>query len=167
FVHTLKAVVGEKPIIYTYPSYIGDHLSGCPFLNHYLLWIANPGTAHPTVPAPWSSWALWQYTWTAHVSGVPGDVDVSKVYGGTKALAKLRVRELPKRARKAPRARVKIPAATVSKAELAQAAPEPSDRKPLGEVPANEAVISPTTEAITGSAPLVETLTALGVLLAR
>jgi len=122
FVHTLKKVLGEKPIIYTYPGYVDAHLSGCAFLNHYRLWIAHLGVKHPTVPAPWSSWAMWQYSWTAKVAGVPGPVDVSKVYGGTRALAKLRVRELPRRARKAPRARVKIPPATLSKRMLAEAA---------------------------------------------
>jgi len=134
FLHTVKKVLGEKPIIYTYPSYIPDHLGGCPFLNHYLLWIANPGAGHPTIPAPWKTWALWQYTWTAHVAGVAGDVDVSKVYGGTKALAKLRVRELPRRARKAPRAKVPLPLAGTSSAA---ALPLPA-AEAIAETPAPE-----------------------------
>ncbi len=106
FVHTLKEILGEKPIIYSTPSFVGEELGGssCGYLSHYRLWIAHLGVSHPDVPAPFGSWALWQYTWTAHVAGVPGEVDVSKVYGGTKALAKLRVRDLPRRVRKAPRA---------------------------------------------------------------
>jgi lysozyme len=124
FVHTLKRVLGEKPIVYTYPGYVEEHLSGCAFLNHYRLWIANLGVHHPTVPGPWSSWALWQYSWTAHVAGVSGDVDVSKVYGGTNALAKLRVRGLPRRVRKAPRARsVKPRLAGASRVQLMAEAP--------------------------------------------
>ncbi|HET7588583.1 MAG TPA: GH25 family lysozyme [Solirubrobacterales bacterium] len=132
FVHTLKQVLGEKPIVYTYPGYVAEHLSSCGFLNHYRLWIANIGVAHPTVPSPpWSSWALWQYTWTASVAGVAGQVDVSKVYGGTSALAKLRVRDLPRRVREPPRARTVKPAlAGASSVELKQLAPEPIN--PLG-----------------------------------
>ena len=122
FVHTLKRVLGEKPIVYTYPGYVDEHLSSCAFLNHYRLWVAHLGVKHPTVPAPWSSWALWQYTWTAHVGGVPGQVDVSKVYGGTRALAKLRVRDLPRRVRRAPRAKLELPLEAEPKATLRQAA---------------------------------------------
>jgi GH25 family lysozyme M1 (1,4-beta-N-acetylmuramidase) len=109
FVHTLKKILGEKPIVYTYPGYVEEHLSSCAFLNHYRLWVAHLGVSHPTVPSPWSSWALWQYTWTARVAGVPGEVDVSKVHGGTRALAELRVRDLPRRVRKAPRAKLELP----------------------------------------------------------
>jgi GH25 family lysozyme M1 (1,4-beta-N-acetylmuramidase) len=111
FVHTVKKVLGEKPIIYTYPSYVDEYLYGCAFLSHYLLWIANPGASHPLIPAPWHVFTLWQYTWTAHVAGVSGDVDVSKIRGGRRALEQLRVRDLPRRVRKPPRAKVKLPLA--------------------------------------------------------
>jgi|GEM_PF-1974870 len=112
FVHTLKQVLGEKPIIYSTPRFVGEELGGasCGYLSHYRLWIAHLGVSHPDVPAPFGAWALWQYTWTATVAGVPGQVDVSKIYGGTKALAKLRVRDLPRRVRKPPRARTVKPA---------------------------------------------------------
>jgi GH25 family lysozyme M1 (1,4-beta-N-acetylmuramidase) len=122
FVHTLKKVLGEKPILYTYPGYVEEHLSNCAFLNHYRLWIAHLGVKHPSVPAPWASWALWQYSWTARVAGVPDQVDVSKVYGGTKALAKLRVRDVPRRVRKAPRAKLELPLEAEPKATLRQVA---------------------------------------------
>jgi len=124
FVHTLKRVLGEKPIIYTTPSFVGDELGGasCGYLNHYRLWIAHLGVKHPDVPAPFASWALWQYTWTAHVAGVLGEVDVSKVYGGTRALAKLRVRDIPRRVRRAPRARLELPLEAEPEATLRQVA---------------------------------------------
>ena len=124
FVHTLKRVLGEKPIIYSTPSFVGEELGGpsCGYLNHYRLWIAHLGVRHPSVPAPFASWALWQYTWTAHVAGVPGEVDVSKVYGGTRALAKLRVRDIPRRVRRAPRAKLELPLEAEPKATLRKAA---------------------------------------------
>jgi GH25 family lysozyme M1 (1,4-beta-N-acetylmuramidase) len=126
FVHTLKRVLGEKPIIYSTPSFVADELGGarCGYLNHYRLWIAHLGVKRPDVPAPFARWALWQYTWTAHVAGVPGEVDVSKVYGGTRALAKLRVRDIPRRVRKAPRAKLELPLEAEPKAVLRQAAPD-------------------------------------------
>jgi GH25 family lysozyme M1 (1,4-beta-N-acetylmuramidase) len=124
FVHTLKRIVGEKPIVYSTPSFVTDELGGsaCGYLNHYRLWIAHLGVKRPDVPAPFASWALWQYTWTARVAGVPGEVDVSKVYGGTRALTKLRVRDLPRRVRKAPRAKLELPLEAEPKATLRQAA---------------------------------------------
>jgi GH25 family lysozyme M1 (1,4-beta-N-acetylmuramidase) len=143
FVHTLKEVLGEKPIIYTFPSYIPEHLSGCRFLNHYLLWIAHLGVSHPLVPSPWHAWALWQYTWTAHVAGVAGDVDASKVFGGRAALAKLRVRDVPRRVRRAPRAKVALPLAGASRVELMNAAPPAADAEPLTEVAAPEGDLAP------------------------
>jgi lysozyme len=109
FLHTTKKILGEKPIIYSSYSYPGDYLGRCPFLNHYLLWIANPGSCRPLIPSPWNTWALWQYSWTGRVAGVPGPVDVNKVRGGRAALAKLRVRDVPRRVRKAPRAKLELP----------------------------------------------------------
>jgi GH25 family lysozyme M1 (1,4-beta-N-acetylmuramidase) len=136
FVHTLKKTLGEKPIIYTFPSFIPDHLSGCRFLDHYLLWIAHPGASHPLIPSPWSTYAMWQYTWTAHVAGVSGGVDASKVLGGRAALAKLRVRDVPRRVRRAPRARLSLPLAGASRAELREAAPPAAEAEPVVDVPA-------------------------------
>jgi lysozyme len=122
FVHAVKKILGEKPIVYTYPGYVEEHLSSCAFLNHYRLWIAHLGVKHPSIPGPWSAWALWQYTWTGRVAGVAGDVDVSKVYGGTKALAKLRVRDVPRRVRKAPRAKLELPLEAEPKSTLRKVA---------------------------------------------
>lgn len=139
FVHTLKRVLGEKPIVYSTPSFVAEELGGssCGYLNHYRLWIAHLGVKRPDVPAPFARWALWQYTWTAHVAGVPGEVDVSKVYGGTRALSRLRVRELPKRARLAPRAKVKLPLEAEPRKHLRNKVPA-ADKKPLPAVPSPE-----------------------------
>jgi GH25 family lysozyme M1 (1,4-beta-N-acetylmuramidase) len=124
FLHTVKKVLGEKPIIYTFPSFVPDHLGGgsCRFLNHYLLWIAHPGASHPLIPSPWSTYTMWQYTWTGKVAGVAGGVDVNKIRGGRAALAKLRVRDVPRRVRKAPRAKLELPLEAEPKATLRQVA---------------------------------------------
>jgi GH25 family lysozyme M1 (1,4-beta-N-acetylmuramidase) len=122
FVHTLKRVLGEKPMIYGSPYWLEEHLAGCSFLNHYLLWDAHYGVSQPKIPVPWSVFALWQYTSTANVAGVAGGVDVSKVRGGRRALEQLRVRDVPRRVRKPPRAKVKLPLAK-PRAQLRAAAP--------------------------------------------
>lgn len=138
FVHTVKKVLGEKPIIYTFPSFVPDHLGGssCRFLNHYLLWIAHPGASSPLIPSPWSTYAMWQYTWEGKVAGVSGGVDVNKVLGGRAALAKLRVRDLPRRVRRAPRAKLELPLAAESRQRLLNAAPAAADAEPVVDVPA-------------------------------
>jgi GH25 family lysozyme M1 (1,4-beta-N-acetylmuramidase) len=143
FVHTVKKVLGEKPVIYTYPSYVDEYLRGCSLLNHYLLWIAHPGADRPLIPSPWHVFTLWQYTWTAHVAGVAGEVDVSKVRGGRRALEQLRVRGLPKRVRKAPRAKkVTAPLAAESRSVLRTHVPA-ADAEPLTEVPVAQGGIRP------------------------
>lgn len=89
FVHTIGSAVGQMPIIYT-GSWWRDHRLthhyGCP------LWLA----AYVRVPAfyvprPWRRWSLWQYKDNAHVSGVRGPCDFSRVRSG-RTLRRLRLR---------------------------------------------------------------------------
>lgn len=148
WVHVVKRNLGVKPIIYTYGSFPSSYMAGCSWLPHYKLWIAAPGTSSPTAPAPWHDWAIWQYSWTGHVSGISGDVDLNKVFHGRSALVKLRVKQLPKRARKAPRAELSLPLAAGSSFELREAAPELPNAETRAEVPAPEGTL----EATTGSA---------------
>lgn len=42
------------------------------------LWIAAYQGTAPS-PAPWSSWTMWQYTNSATVNGISGDVDLSDI----------------------------------------------------------------------------------------
>ncbi len=124
FLRLVRRNLGVKAIVYTFPSFAATNFSGCSWLGKYRLWIANIGVSRPTVPAPWSTYAMWQYTWTGRVAGVSGDVDVNKVRGGRNALVDLRVKKLPRRARRAPRATVSLPLAAESRARLLKAAPD-------------------------------------------
>ena len=117
FLRLVRHNLGAKATVYSDRGFIESYLSGCSWLGKYKLWIAELGVSAPRIPAPWSKHLLWQYTWTAQVAGVSGGVDADKLVGGRAALAKLRVGELPKRARKAPRAKVKLPLALGSKAQ--------------------------------------------------
>lgn len=123
FLRLVRRNLGVKAIVYTYPSFAQQNFSGCSWLNGYRLWIAHYGVSSPTIPTPWSGQLFWQYTSTAHVAGITGGVDVDKLVGGRAELAKLRVGELPKRARRAPRAKVKAPLAGESRVQLRRQVP--------------------------------------------
>ncbi len=117
FLRLVRRNLGAKALIYTTPGFAQKYFYDCPWLGRYPLWVANIKVSKPTIPAPWSKHLLWQYTWTAHVTGVSKPVDADKLVGGRAALVDLRVKQLPKRARKAPRAKVKLPLALDSSAQ--------------------------------------------------
>lgn len=72
FVDELRRLVGVKPLIYTFPFFIGWRSThGC------RLWIANFLVSAPTIPRPWKSYAVWQFSSTASVPGVAGHCDVN------------------------------------------------------------------------------------------
>lgn len=70
----VEAGTGRTPVLYSYPSYVpaftaaGADLSPllrCPlWIAHYKrpgLWEPDLDVDAPSLPAPWSSWAIWQY----------------------------------------------------------------------------------------------------------
>lgn len=72
FIAGVERRLGVKPLIYTFPSFMAWHSTyGCP------LWIANFGVAAPTVPKPWTEYAIWQHSSDASVPGVKGKCDVN------------------------------------------------------------------------------------------
>lgn len=142
FLRLVRRNLGVKAIVYTFPSFAATNFSSCSWLGKYPLWIAHIGVSRPTVPAPWSKHLIWQYTWTGKVAGVAGDVDVNKFIGGKAALARLRVKEPPKRARLAPRAAVELPLEAEPRKHLRNKVPA-ADKEPLRSVPAPEGKESP------------------------
>lgn len=82
--------LGVGPGFYSYPSYIEGLHADTPI--GWGLWLAsfgrNDGKEHPfSVPAPWRHIVAHQFTSQARVQGVPGPVDVSKVYAPLAVLA--------------------------------------------------------------------------------
>lgn len=84
---------GRKPLIYTYPYFmsklrgrgaLGPDVS---WLAEYPLWIASYAP-QPILPAPWSSWAFWQYDGNGGEK-MPngGDADFNRFNGDESALA--------------------------------------------------------------------------------
>jgi len=62
FIHVVEDKTGRVPMIYTGPSYWRTYGSTAAAWLKYPLWIANYGVSVPSIPAPWTSCILWQYT---------------------------------------------------------------------------------------------------------
>ena len=68
----LEREAGRRPYCYTFPSFA--QAGNCAGLDRWPLWIADPSSpaGKPTVPAPWKTWAIHQY------SASPIDRDVAR-----------------------------------------------------------------------------------------
>lgn len=78
--------VAVKPVIYTYTSYASEWLDST--VTNWPLWMAswpsepNPQTGAPASLAPWSGWAVWQYSDSNTVAGPVHGWDAD-VFNGT------------------------------------------------------------------------------------
>ena len=71
WVTTVKAATGRQPIIYSYGSWFSDVGVTTTGYEAYPLWIADySGTSCFTVPAPWTTAAIWQYTDAVTYAGI-------------------------------------------------------------------------------------------------
>ncbi len=63
----LKKALGREPVVYTFISFAQE--GNCAHLGGYPLWIADPSrpAGHPEVPAPWTRWAIHQYSITSPI----------------------------------------------------------------------------------------------------
>lgn len=76
-----EALYGQLPIIYSYPSFIENHLQYPPLAKYplwYADWVFDPNT-RPPAPSPWTSYDALQYSDNA--TGIPGinqavDIDI-------------------------------------------------------------------------------------------
>ncbi|MDY7993368.1 GH25 family lysozyme [Paenibacillus polymyxa] len=93
FLEEVERLTGVRPIVYTYPSFIGN-FSG---LSNYPLWIARyHATKAPSDASGWSRWDFWQYSdgqyggtlpsGTRKVSGIAGPVDLNEYNGSVDEL---------------------------------------------------------------------------------
>ena len=82
-VETVADAMGAKPLIYT-AGYVWKALGNPPNLIDYPLWIANPYTASPVLPAPFTEYAVWQYSFKGVIPGITGAVDLDR-FNGTEA----------------------------------------------------------------------------------
>ncbi|MEJ3717129.1 GH25 family lysozyme [Paenibacillus polymyxa] len=93
FLQEVERLTGVRPIVYTYPSFIGN-FSG---LSGYPLWIARyHATKAPSDASGWSRWDFWQYSdgqyggtlpnGKMRVNGVAGPVDLNEYNGSADEL---------------------------------------------------------------------------------
>lgn len=86
FLAELTRLTGRTPIVYTAAWFTRSNGIASARIGGYPLWVAgwpagrtrnpDPNTLPwPTVPAPWSTWAIWQYTSSGVVPGIAGLVD--------------------------------------------------------------------------------------------
>jgi lysozyme len=63
----LRRDLGRTPVVYTYLAFA--YAGNCDGLGGYPLWIADPSSppGQPQVPAPWTSWAIHQYSISGQV----------------------------------------------------------------------------------------------------
>jgi lysozyme len=87
WIERVRPVIGREPIIYTGFYFWRDDV-GAADMTGSPLWHAQYSSAQcPTIAAPWSDWAFWQYTATGRVAGIAGDVDVNRWNGTAEDLA--------------------------------------------------------------------------------
>ncbi|MEC0233748.1 GH25 family lysozyme [Paenibacillus kribbensis] len=101
FLQEVERLTGVRPIVYTYPSFIGN-FSG---LSGYPLWIARySATQVPPDASGWASWDFWQYSdgqyggelpnGKMRVNGIAGPVDLNE-YNGTAEQLQARFTQRP------------------------------------------------------------------------
>ncbi|WP_025683736.1 GH25 family lysozyme [Paenibacillus maysiensis] len=101
FLQEVERLTGVRPIVYTYPSFIGN-FSG---LSDYPLWIARySATQVPPGASGWSRWDFWQYSdgsaggtlpsGIRKVNGIAGSVDLNE-FDGTVGELRARFSEKP------------------------------------------------------------------------
>lgn len=83
WVERVKAKTGLDPIVYT-ASGFWNELPNTAQFSARTLWVANYKAQCPSMPTPWKSWAMWQYSETGTVSGVSGGIDLD-VFNGSLA----------------------------------------------------------------------------------
>ena len=74
---------GARPLLYTYP-YFWEQMGQTTAFRTYPLWIANYGVAEPLLPGGWRRYAVWQYSASGTVDGIPGRTDLNRLADGVR-----------------------------------------------------------------------------------
>jgi GH25 family lysozyme M1 (1,4-beta-N-acetylmuramidase) len=76
FVKRAKELTGHRPVIYTFPNFW--NVLGNPSVFRCPLWVAHFEVNQPSIPAPWTEFAIWQHSSKGSVPGIAGHVDLNK-----------------------------------------------------------------------------------------
>jgi lysozyme len=85
---SVEAAMGAPPLIYT-AGYVWKALGNPPNFARYPLWIAYPDKPAPRLPAPWTDYAIWQYSFKGKIAGLKGPVDLDSFNGSQADFNKL------------------------------------------------------------------------------
>lgn len=86
FLEEISQLTSRLPVFYCSRSVPGE--IGAPsFLKDYPLWLASYNSSI-RVPAPWNTWAFWQYSDSARVPGIGNNADVNRFNGDVASLRK-------------------------------------------------------------------------------
>lgn len=87
FMEEIQRYTGRVPMLYTYPSFIGNFCG----LTQYPLWIARYSTQAPVDASGWKRWEFWQYSDGSaggvlpiggrKIPGIAGPVDLNEFDG--------------------------------------------------------------------------------------
>lgn len=76
FIDALAQRTGIRPHLYTSPGFWGG-IKSPEWGATYLLWQAQYRSSMPQQMYPWARWDIWQWTSTAKIAGVTGNVDLN------------------------------------------------------------------------------------------
>lgn len=79
----------RKPVIYTNAFFWKDYLNDPAGFEEYLLWTASYRKDYPLLPKGWNKYTFWQFTESASISGITGNVDKNIFNGKLSDLKKL------------------------------------------------------------------------------
>ena len=77
FLEYIYKATGRLPYIYINPN-LANYLKLSPYYAKYPLWLADY-TPPANIPAPWTTWDVWQYSEKGNVEGIDGNVDMNMV----------------------------------------------------------------------------------------
>jgi lysozyme len=69
--------IGTKPLLYTNGGWWNDRLQNADLTDHQL-WLAHYTEREPTIPRPWSRFAIWQHSESGRVPGHPHAFDLNR-----------------------------------------------------------------------------------------
>ncbi len=87
FLETLQQRTGRVPVVYTYPSFWKVQMADSSAFTRYPLWLAAYRSTPPAPVGAWDAWTIWQYSASARLPGISGDVDMNRFAGDAAAFA--------------------------------------------------------------------------------
>ncbi len=88
WVSTIQSATGMKPLVYTGAWFWNPDVQSGDFTSYPLV-DSYYSTSCPDIAAPWTAWAIWQYSSTGSVGGISGNVDLDRFDGTLDDLNKL------------------------------------------------------------------------------